>query len=155
MRTAMMVPARAISTAYCRLWAAVCNSCHDYDVDPVNGRLGLETAGDRRLGPHALHINHLKAVSGVTLSATGRYFKYCETSTLSCGVCHTRNSSDHVMGGSPIRSINFGNVPNYLFTGVTGTPTYTGVAGVSSATTPKTCSNVSCHFQASPVWEGL
>jgi hypothetical protein len=31
-------------------------------------------------------------------------------------------------------------------------PVYNGVVGVSSATTLKSCSNLSCHFDSTPVW---
>jgi hypothetical protein len=129
-----------------------CDSCHDYDVD-ATGDWGRNQKAVEGWGAHATHINHLKFVSGVTLSATGDNFNTANFNAV-CGVCHTRDGANHAMGGTPnTRTIDFGGATTYLFS--TGTPTYTGVTGVSSATTPKTCSNISCHFQASPVWQGL
>jgi predicted CxxxxCH...CXXCH cytochrome family protein len=132
-----------------------CNSCHDYDVDSVTGDWGKSLKAVEGWGAHALHINHLKTVSGATLSATGDNFNTANYNAV-CGVCHTRSSANHAMSGTPnTRTINFGDgQPTYVFS--TGsTLTYNGVTGVSSATTPKTCSNVSCHFQPAPVWQGL
>jgi len=133
-----------------------CNSCHDYDVDPVTGDWGKNPKAIEGWGAHALHINHLKALSGVNLNASGDNFNTANFNAV-CGVCHTRSSANHAMGGTPnIRSINFGDgQTTYVFSTASGTITYNGVTGVSSATTPKTCSNVSCHFQPAPVWQGL
>lgn len=68
------------------------------------------------------------------------------------------------MGGSTVRTINFGN-GTYKYGGASGfsflfdpgapttnPPTYNGVSGTSSSVNPKTCSNVSCHFSTTPVW---
>jgi cytochrome c len=132
-----------------------CNSCHDYDVDPVTQDWGKSPKAVEGWGAHATHISHLKAISGVTLSAAADAFGGAAYNKV-CGVCHTKDTANHIMGGSPTRSITFSdNSVTYQFSALSGAPTYSGVAGVSSATTPKTCSNVSCHFQASPVWEGL
>ena len=58
-------------------------------------------------------------------------------------------------GGTATRQINFSDgSPTYQFSVSSGTPTYAGVSGVSSATAKKTCSNISCHFQTTPVWQG-
>jgi predicted CxxxxCH...CXXCH cytochrome family protein len=132
-----------------------CNSCHDYDVDTVTGDWGKSLKAVEGWGAHAVHISHLKTVSGVTLSATGDNFNTASFNAV-CGVCHTRSSSNHAMSGAPnTRTINFGDgQTTYMFSAATGTITYNGVTGVSSATTPKTCSNVSCHYQSTPVWQG-
>jgi len=131
-----------------------CNACHDYDVDAVTGDWGKNPKAIEGWGAHAEHINHLKKLSGATLSAATDTFGGTAYNKV-CGVCHTQNSSNHAMGGGP-RWITFGDGSNtYQFSVSSGSPTYYGVAGVSSATKPKTCSNVSCHFQTSPVWEGI
>jgi hypothetical protein len=50
------------------------------------------------------------------------------------------------------RVINFGDGSTvYQFGPVA--PVYNGVPGTSSGTTAKTCSNVSCHFTDSPIWQ--
>lgn len=137
-----------------KLWGAgACDACHDYDVDAVTSDWGKNPKAIEGWGAHATHIRHLKELFGATLSATTDTFGGVAYNQV-CGVCHTKLPANHAMGGSPDRSINFGDgSTTYLFSA--GSPTYAGVAGVSSATTPKTCSNVSCHFQASPFWEGL
>ncbi len=133
---------------------SACDSCHAYDVDPITLDWGKNQKAVEGWGAHAVHINHLTALSGVTLSATGDQFNTANFNAV-CGVCHAR-SGVHDMGGTPnTRTINFGGVNDYQFAVSSGTPTYLGVTGVSSAVTPKTCSNISCHFQGSPVWEGL
>jgi hypothetical protein len=67
------------------------------------------------------------------------------------------------MGGSTERSINFGDGA-FKMGGAAGksllfgadlpaqNPIYSGVSGTSSATTAKTCSNISCHYFTTPVW---
>jgi hypothetical protein len=130
-----------------------CNSCHSYDVDAA-GDWGMNPKAVEGWGAHATHISHLKVVSGVTLSSTGDSFNSANFNAV-CGVCHTRTVGNHAMGGTPnTRTINFGDgLSTYSF--ATGTPLYNGQTGTSSAITPKTCSNVSCHFQTTPVWQGF
>jgi predicted CxxxxCH...CXXCH cytochrome family protein len=133
-----------------------CSSCHDYDVD-ANGDWGKSPKAIEGWGAHAVHINHLKTLSGVTLNANGDVFGGANFNAI-CGVCHTRQSANHDMGGAVnTRTINFGDGQTaYLFSTASGTTSvYNGVTGVSSATTPKTCSNVSCHFQPAPFWQGI
>ena len=54
------------------------------------------------------------------------------------------------------RQINFNDntFTNGTFSVIYGTtnPQYTGISGTSSATTPKTCSNMSCHYFTTPLW---
>jgi predicted CxxxxCH...CXXCH cytochrome family protein len=133
-----------------------CNSCHDYDVDAVTGDWGKNQKAVEGWGAHATHISHLKSVASVSVSlnpATDTFGGSAFNAV--CGVCHTRNSANHSMSNAVnTRSINFGDGLSVYSFG-TGTPLYNGVTGVSSATTPKTCSNISCHYQATPVWQGL
>jgi hypothetical protein len=136
--------------------AGACNTCHDYDVDLATGDWGKNPKAVEGWGAHAVHINHLKTLASVSLNPNGDVFGGANFNAV-CGVCHTHQSGNHDMGGTPnTRTINFGDGQNtYMFSAVTGTITYNGVTGVSSATTPKTCSNVSCHFQATPWWQGI
>ena len=134
-----------------------CDSCHDYDTDSVTQDWGKNPKAVEGWGAHAVHINHLKTVSGATLSAAADAFGGAAYNQV-CGVCHTKLTANHIMSsGTATRQINFGdNSLAYQFSVSSGTPTYSGVTGLSSATTAKkTCSNVSCHFQTSPVWQGL
>jgi len=63
------------------------------------------------------------------------------------------NGASHEMGGGAgaNRNINFNGSTAFQFG--PSVPSYNGVEDVSSATTPKTCSNINCHFQATPWWE--
>ncbi|OGW42016.1 MAG: hypothetical protein A2X57_10820 [Nitrospirae bacterium GWD2_57_8] len=76
-----------------------------------------------------------------------------------CGTCHTNTGANHSTSGGGTRSINFGD-GTYKEGGAAGfdfrfgaiNPLYNGVVGQSSSVNPKTCSNISCHFKATPVW---
>jgi hypothetical protein len=135
-----------------RYGAGACNSCHDYDT--VSNDWGKQQKAVEGWGAHALHINHLKALSGVTLDPDEVGAFGGANYNAVCGVCHTKDSGNHAMGGSPIRSINFGDGSTAYQFSTGETLTYNGAPGVSSATTPKTCSNVNCHFQPAPAWQG-
>jgi predicted CxxxxCH...CXXCH cytochrome family protein len=132
-----------------------CSSCHDYDVD-ANGDWGKSPKAIEGWGAHAVHINHLKTLSGVTLNANGDVFGGANFNAI-CGVCHTRQSANHDMGGAVnTRTINFGDgQAAHVFSSASGTmPIYSGLTGSTSAQRAKTCSNVNCHFQVTPVWQG-
>ena len=56
------------------------------------------------------------------------------------------------MGGNTTgRLINFGDGSTTYQFGPSA-PLYNGSPGTSSSVNPKTCSNISCHFQTTPVW---
>ncbi|MEK6744919.1 MAG: hypothetical protein AABZ15_14980, partial [Nitrospirota bacterium] len=129
-----------------------CDSCHDYDTTNSGSDWGKNAKAIEGWGAHALHIQHLKTLSGTVLTATTDTFGNTNFNAI-CGVCHSQSDTDHAMGGSPIRSINFGGSTINRFASA-GTPTYTGLVNVSSATRAKTCSNINCHFQVTPVWQG-
>lgn len=122
-------------------------------------------------GAHAQHINHIKTRLGiaVALDPASQTFGAGVPSQI-CGTCHTNTLADHNTGGTTTdpsgRKINFGN-SSYKLGGPTGTfsiifggsnPAYAptaaipGQSGTSSATAPKTCSNLSCHYFTSPLW---
>jgi hypothetical protein len=65
---------------------------------------------------------------------------------LVCGACHdTTQGAQHHDSSRTIKmqsGFQFGS----------SAPTYSGTVGASSAAAPKTCSNVSCHYQTTPVW---
>jgi hypothetical protein len=124
-----------------------CDSCHDYPPDPSGGNAAFAVEGE---GAHVKHVNHIAALASVTLDPNVDGFGDANTTAV-CGVCHDMNGGNHETGGGT-RNINFnGSLTNRF--GSSGTPTYNGVQDTGSAVTPKTCSNVRCHFQATPWWE--
>jgi len=123
-------------------------------VNPLTGDWGSQPKAVEGWGAHATHITHLKAVTGATLSATGDSFGTGVFLQV-CGVCHTPDPALHSMGNTTNqRSIFSTGSLTYQFSSLSGQPTYSGVTGTSSQFFEKTCSNVSCHFQKTPVWQG-
>ncbi len=109
------------------------------------------------MGAHAKHIEHIKtSLGGLVLNPAADTFGAGSKSDKVCGTCHTIAASNHMTG---TRLINFRD-GSYLSGGVGGfslvfgssNPVYNGVVGTSSSVNPKTCSNISCHFQTTPVW---
>jgi len=133
----------------------MCNSCHDYDVDAITGDWGKSPKAVEGWGAHATHISHLKSLTTYTLNPSADAFGGPAYNAI-CGVCHTRTTSLHSMSSTTnVRSINFGDaVASSPYSFGTGTPLYNGLTGTSSASTAKTCSNVSCHYQTTPIWQG-
>ncbi len=129
-----------------------CDSCHGYDT--VGGAWGNGSHKDGATaegwGAHAKHIDHLKTVLGVTLNANTDTYGSAAFNAV-CGVCHTQDPANHTMDNSSGRLINFNGATTYK----TGSlnPLYNGVSGTSSSVNPKTCSNISCHFNDSPRWQ--
>lgn len=147
-----------------------CDSCHDFDVVGATYSNGKWTGGtwgknhydnvNEGWGAHAKHINHIKTVLNITnpLNPAGQSFGTGDAANV-CGTCHTNSGANHTVSGSTLRTINFGD-GTYKYGGTTGfsfifgstNPIYNGISGVSSASTPKTCSNISCHFSVTPYW---
>ncbi len=149
-----------------------CDSCHDYDVVGAAYAGGVWSGGtwgknskdgltpNQGWGAHAKHINYIKTRIGIStpLSSTGQAFGSGEPANV-CGSCHTNNAANHTIVGSTVRSINFGD-STFMIGGPTGTsmlfgstnPAYNGVSGTPSANTPKTCSNISCHYFTTSIW---
>ncbi|MHB8845671.1 MAG: CxxxxCH/CxxCH domain c-type cytochrome, partial [Nitrospirota bacterium] len=126
--------------------SGACNSCHGYGPTATDGKPERAIEGK---GAHEKHVNHLLARWGGTLNPTTDAFGSGASWTNVCGVCH--NGASHNMSeaiGGTGRTIS---IPAAYQFGASA-PVYNGTVGVSSATTPKTCSNVSCHFQTTPVW---
>jgi hypothetical protein len=104
-------------------------------------------------GAHVKHVSHLEArwlVShpGDPLNASTDSFGSAKFQFI-CGACH--NGATHRMTSTTAADRTIAIDPKYLFS--SGTPTYNGRPGTTSASYPKTCSNVSCHFTASPGWQ--
>ena len=131
-----------------------CNSCHDYDTRGTGGTLwGKSSIAVEGFGAHAMHINFLKKRMNVTnMNANEDIFGSANYDGI-CGVCHTRDVKDHTQSNrtTSTRNINFGGILDRQFG--PNAPHYNGVTGVSSAVSPKTCSNIDCHFKTSPVWQ--
>lgn len=128
-----------------------CDSCHAYDVGSWAAKAERSVVPEGK-GAHEKHIAYLKLRYGVTLSPTTDQFGSAAASwTNVCGVCH--NGATHTTGESiPGTGRNISIKTSYWFGPGAGTPSYNGAIGVSSATTAKSCSNVSCHYMTSPVW---
>ncbi|UCH82053.1 MAG: CxxxxCH/CxxCH domain-containing protein [Nitrospiraceae bacterium] len=128
--------------------AADCDSCHAYPPTVGDGRAYQDAPISEGKGAHTTHISNIAAEKGVTLNpATDTYG--AGSAAAVCGVCHTNNSANHMTG---TRMINFGDGSTAYKFG-SSDPSYNGVPGTSSGTTPKTCSNISCHFTTSPAWQ--
>jgi hypothetical protein len=127
-----------------------CDSCHDYDTTGGGTTWGKNSISIGGYGAHAKHIEHLKTVNSAVLSAATDTFGGAAFVKV-CGVCHTVTASNHTPG-SGTRSINFADGSTAYRFSTSATLIYNGVVGVSSLTTPKTCSNVNCHFQDAPMW---
>ncbi|HEY3448493.1 MAG TPA: CxxxxCH/CxxCH domain-containing protein [Myxococcales bacterium] len=149
-----------------------CNGCHDYDTKSATYSGGVWTGGTWGVnywdgtvhegwGAHAKHINHLKTRLGITgtMDPNAATFGVGEAANV-CGACHSNNeAANHATGGSTVRSINFGD-GTFKYGGAAGfdfrlgatNPVYNGASGSSSSASPKSCSNVSCHYATTPVW---
>ncbi len=160
--------------------AGDCNTCHDYDTRGATYSAGVWSGGSWGIlpyrdvppltvgegwGAHAKHINYIKTRLGIGaagLTPAGQAFGVGEPANV-CGTCHTNLSANHTTSGSTVRTISFGD-GLFKMGGATGTsllfgttfpaqnPLYNGTSGVSSATTAKTCANLSCHYSLTPVW---
>jgi hypothetical protein len=137
---------------------ATCDSCHGYPPQPADATTTPVRVDDGKAyqavegkGAHVEHVNHLAALAGVTLDPNSDGYGDVNVSKV-CGVCHDMNGATHEMGGGAgaNRIINFNGSNAFQFGGA---PTYNGIEDDPSATTPKTCSNINCHFQATPWWE--
>lgn len=136
-----------------------CNGCHDYDTN--GGTWGLVksmnyggTATAEGRGAHYKHIEYLKSGiknGGVPVTLNPATDTYGGSAfNLVCGFCHDTNISAHTTG-TPTnpRSIIFAATRNFG-----GTATFNGVTNgnVSSSVSPKSCSNLDCHYRTSPIW---
>ncbi|NJC88029.1 MAG: hypothetical protein FIB02_05770 [Desulfuromonas sp.] len=123
-----------------------CDSCHGYPPTPTDGKSYQSAEGK---GAHLKHVNHLAAKAGVTLDPNADSFGDVNTTKV-CGVCHDMAAASHEMGGGT-RNINFYGASTFQLG--SSAPVYNGTQGQPSSVDPKTCSNLNCHFQASPWWE--
>jgi predicted CxxxxCH...CXXCH cytochrome family protein len=130
-----------------------CNGCHAYPPYPGDGMTKPADVSPEGKGAHVKHVSHLEArwlVShpGDPLNASTDSFGSAKFQFI-CGACH--NGATHRMTSTTAADRTIAIDPKYLFS--SGTPTYNGRPGTTSASYPKTCSNVSCHFTASPGWQ--
>jgi hypothetical protein len=122
-----------------------CDGCHGYPPDAADG-FGYQAVEGK--GAHLAHVQHLELRSALSRTATVDSYGDATVTAL-CGVCHDMNGAAHETGGGT-RNINFNGSATYQFG---ASPLYNGVQGTPSLTTAKSCSNVSCHFKETPVWE--
>jgi predicted CxxxxCH...CXXCH cytochrome family protein len=123
-----------------------CDSCHGYQAGSWDTATAINPEGK---GAHEAHIVYLTTKRNtITLAkATDQYAGATTAWTGVCGVCHGNTVTNHQNS-----AVNVALDTNYFFGPGTGTPTYQGSPGVSSATTAKTCSNISCHYFTTPIW---
>jgi len=131
-------------------YSADCNSCHAYPPVVGDGKTVINPEG-KSDGAHAAHVNHIIAVDGLAaLNATSDTYQNHPV----CGYCHdttlagNHRDSDVDMRGSQAvtlfdASLKFGSTDAI----------YNGTIGSDHTATLKTCSNIACHFQASPEWQ--
>jgi len=134
-----------------------CNSCHDYDTRGTKGDLwGKNAISVESFGAHAMHINYLKKRMNITTMDSNQDIYGTANFNGVCGVCHSRDSADHQQANrtTSTRNINFGDPANRAARQFGASlPQYNGITGVSSAVSPKTCSNIDCHYKTSPIWQ--
>ncbi|MDO9288558.1 MAG: cytochrome c3 family protein, partial [Thermodesulfovibrionales bacterium] len=124
-----------------------CDSCHGYQEASWSG--ATERAPEGK-GAHAKHVKHLAALTSTTLDPATDSFGSGAPWTNVCGVCH--NGSTHTMGESiPGNGREIAIGVSHQFG--PSAPIYNGTPNVSSATDPKTCSNLDCHYKTTPVWQ--
>jgi predicted CxxxxCH...CXXCH cytochrome family protein len=133
-----------------------CDTCHDYDTRGANNTIwGKSQMSVESFGAHAAHINYLKGRMNVTtMDANVDGFGSANFNGI-CGVCHSRLQSNHEQANrtTSLRNITFGDISAVNRQFGQNLPQYNGATGVSSNITPKTCSNVDCHYKQSPIWQ--
>ena len=124
--------------------ASGCDGCHAYPPAIGDGKAykGSALLGK---GAHTSHVNYLLLRTGLTLSAKGDTYTGATVAAI-CGVCHNTSADAFHKNGNDVRDLLIPS--SYLFG--TGTPTYNGNP---ATTTNKNCSNVSCHFNVTPLWQ--
>jgi hypothetical protein len=71
-----------------------------------------------------------------------------------CGACHMGSTHETGTPAASNRDIMVNSTDFPFSTMGDGKPKYNGTPGISNgAGNMKTCSNVDCHYKASPVWE--
>ncbi|MBI5099395.1 MAG: CxxxxCH/CxxCH domain-containing protein, partial [Nitrospirae bacterium] len=125
-----------------------CNSCHGYGPSATDGKPERSGVPEGK-GAHEKHVTYLVTKWGGTLNPATDAFGSGASWTNVCGVCH--NGASHNMSESIPGTGRTISVPTTYQFGLSA-PVYNGTVGVSSGTTPKTCSNISCHFSTTPVW---
>ncbi|OGW36353.1 MAG: hypothetical protein A2X58_14075 [Nitrospirae bacterium GWC2_56_14] len=136
--------------------SGACNTCHAYPPTPGDGKVYRAVEGK---GAHTKHINHLVAlrqqtVPGFALNPITDQFGSGDSWTYVCGVCH--NNATHEMSEVAPGNGRHIEIPAaYAFGGAAQVYNAAGPTKIntSSAANPKNCSNVSCHFKTTPVWE--
>ena len=126
--------------------SGTCDTCHGYPPAIGDGKTYKGTAYLGK-GAHTKHVNHIKGVKTITLNKDVDAFGDANTTAV-CGDCHDLSVGTNHMNGDNNRSMLVN--PSYQFGGTA--PAYNGAPGT---TTTKSCSNVSCHFKTSPMWQNI
>jgi hypothetical protein len=125
-----------------------CDSCHGYQTTSWASATQRAIEGK---GAHAKHVAYLATLGTVTSNPATDQFGNGVFWDAVCGKCHggaTHTTSEPI--GGPGRQITVAS--EYVFS--TGSTTYNAWNSInqSSSVNPKTCSNISCHYQTTPVW---
>jgi len=141
---------------------AGCNGCHDYDTVGATYAAGVWSGGlwgksakgtPNGFGAHAKHINFIKTRIGITLALDPSGQTFTSTDPIRvCGTCHTNDVADHKTGSRMIFTQTSGTHP-YMLGGGSGTSLLFGDTNPTYNAGAKTCSNISCHYFTSPVWQ--
>jgi hypothetical protein len=122
-----------------------CNTCHDYDTRAGVAQWGTGYGGGSGLnanvaswGAHRKHIDHLKLRYGITLDGTWNTFGGYQYNMV-CGTCHTQNDTNHM---NTTRQVNFNGSTARQF----------GASAPLWGTVSRSCSNLDCHYKATPQW---
>ncbi len=125
-----------------------CDSCHGYQTTSWASATQRAIEGK---GAHAKHVAYLATLGTVTSNPATDQFGNGVFWDAVCGKCHggATHTTSEPIGGTG-RQITVAS--EYVFS--TGTTTYNAWNSInqSSSVNPKTCSNISCHYQTTPVW---
>jgi hypothetical protein len=137
-----------------------CNGCHGYPPgDGSGGDNYMDDGVDQSKGAHITHVDHIMNLGGYgnisSLDAEADVFDHANAKFEDiCGACHMGSTHETGAPAASNRDIAV-NTTSYQFSTMgDGKPKYDGTPGITNgAGNMKTCSNVNCHFKASPVWE--
>jgi predicted CxxxxCH...CXXCH cytochrome family protein len=131
--------------------AGACDGCHDYPPRPNFGYAAISVESE---GAHLSHVVQLETLSGYSLDPNNDVFQsggqHNTTVRELCLVCHFGATHEMSSTDAADRTIVM-NATEFQFG--QSAPSYAGTVGTVGATTPKTCSNVSCHYIKTPEWE--
>ncbi len=130
-----------------------CDGCHGYPPASADG-LNINDQYDGGKGAHLVGGSTRFHVNTSNLDSTNDVYGDMNTGYRECAKCHGGTFDGIVSGlnhGNGVVDISILNdmMESYSFDGM-NPPVYQGIPG--DINMPKTCFNVSCHFQETPRW---